>query len=201
MESKTKLNFWKESWLLIVSSVAFGLLLAGVQAALQPKIEQNAVDKLNASLKTLITDADDFEVIAEKETVSFAKEPMNLYKATKGGETVGWAFTTVGAGYADKIRLLIAMDGKCEKILGYDVLYSNETAGFGDKIKTPFYQDQYKGAPATKLTLSKLGDDKLIDGEIVAISGATISSKAVLDIFNCYTAGVNEYLAEKGLLQ
>lgn len=202
MENKKNIVafFWKESWLLIVCSLCFGLLLAGVNYSLSPKIEKNAIEKLNASLKKVIPAAENFETVAEKETVDFAKDPITIYKATAKGEIVGWAYTTSGAGYADKIKLLIAMDGKCEKLLGYDVLFSNETAGFGDKIKTPYYKDQFAGAPAQDLKLVKLGDAKKIDAEIVAISGATISSKAVVSIFNNYTLNIKKYLAGKGLI-
>ena len=194
MENKKNIVafFWKESWLLIVCSLCFGLLLAGVNYSLSPKIEKNAIEKLNASLKKVIPAAENFETVAEKETVDFAKDPITIYKATAKGEIVGWAYTTSGAGYADKIKLLIAMDGKCEKLLGYDVLFSNETAGFGDKIKTPYYKDQFAGAPAQDLKLVKLGDAKKIDAEIVAISGATISSKAVVSILNNYTLNIKK---------
>jgi Na+-translocating ferredoxin:NAD+ oxidoreductase RnfG subunit len=77
---------------------------------------------------------------------------------------------------------------------------SNETPGFGDKIKKDYLGDQFKGAPAGELVLVKTGDDKKIDSEIVAISGATVSSEAVVKTFNVYIDKIKEQLRAKGLI-
>jgi Na+-translocating ferredoxin:NAD+ oxidoreductase RnfG subunit len=80
-------------------------------------------------------------------------------------------------------------------------LTSSETPGFGDKIARSFYNDQYKGAPCGLFSLSKSGDDKKIDSEIIAISGATVSSTAVVNVFNTYLQQIKKQLLEKGLIQ
>jgi major membrane immunogen (membrane-anchored lipoprotein) len=51
-----------------------------------------------------------------------------------------------------------------------------------------------------KLNLIKKGDNKKIDNEIVAISGATVSSTAVVNIFNNYLEQIKKQLTEKGLI-
>ena len=80
------------------------------------------------------------------------------------------------------------------------MLSSNETPGFGDQIKLDYYRDQFKDAPATKLELVKTGNAERIDSEIVAITGATISSQAVVDILNNYIGQVKKQLSAKGLI-
>ncbi|HOK95955.1 MAG TPA: FMN-binding protein, partial [Anaerohalosphaeraceae bacterium] len=85
------------------------------------------------------------------------------------------------------------------------VLRSNETPGFGDKITIKpedggFYQPQFIGAPVETLTLTKTGDASKIDSEIVAISGATISSEAVVSILNASLLPVKEAMRQQGLL-
>ena len=94
------------------------------------------------------------------------------------------------------------MDAKFEKILGFGVLSSNETPGFGDKIGRPEHPfvTQFPGTPAGEITLSKVGDYKKIDAEIIAISGATITSDAIVAIFNTYIDQVKTILQEEGLL-
>ena len=57
--SKIK-HFVQQSWLLIVSSFCFGLLLAIANAAWSPRIEQNRINKLNALAGRLIPEAKDF---------------------------------------------------------------------------------------------------------------------------------------------
>jgi Na+-translocating ferredoxin:NAD+ oxidoreductase RnfG subunit len=79
------------------------------------------------------------------------------------------------------------------------VLASNETPGFGDKIKKDYLGRQFEGAPAGRLELVKTGDEGKIDSEIVAISGATVSSEAVVKTFNTYIGKVKEQLQAKGM--
>lgn len=197
--------FVKESWLLVVCSFAFGLLLAGINAAWQPRIEQNKRNDIDNAIAAVIAGADRFEQVWTDQPVTLTngkKVTVKLFKGSdKKGRTLGWAFTASGPGYADKIELMIAVDAKFEKILAYKVLFSNETAGFGDKIKTPYFQDQFKGIPAGKLELLKLGDAKKLDDKIVAISGATISSNAMVSIFNSYISPMKAVMKEKGLLE
>jgi Na+-translocating ferredoxin:NAD+ oxidoreductase RnfG subunit len=97
--------------------------------------------------------------------------------------------------------LIIAVDGNCEKYLGYQVLAANETPGFGDKIKGESFRNQFAGAPAQPLTLVKVGNPQSIDSDIVAIGGATITSTAMVNIFNNSLASVKVILSEKGLIK
>ncbi|MHC4617720.1 MAG: FMN-binding protein [Planctomycetota bacterium] len=200
--SKIK-HFFEQSWLLIIASFCFGLLIAVTNAGWSGRILQNEIDKRNRLMTALIADASSFDVAVEAAEIPAAKGKIlktDIYQAVdRGGRTVGFAFIAVGSGFADKIKLVIAVDAKCEKLLGYKVLASNETPGFGDKIKEDYLGDQFKGAPAGTLELVKAGDDKKIDSEIVAISGATVSSEAVVKTFNTYIDKVKEQLQMKGL--
>ena len=198
-------HFIEQSWLLIVSSFFFGLLIAIASAAWSPRIEQNERDKRNNLMKELITDANSFKVALEAVEIPARKgkpAKTDIYKAVdEQGSIVGFAFIAVGSGFADKIKLVIAVDGRCEKFFGFKVLASNETPGFGDKIKKDYLGNQFKGAPAGELELVKTGDDERIDSEIVAISGATVSSEAVVEIFNAYIEKIREHLQTKGLVE
>lgn len=201
--SKIK-HFIEQSWLLIVSSFFFGLLIAVASARWSPLIEYNEREKRNGLMEELIRDANSFEVALEAVEIPARKgkpAKTDIYKAVdEQGSTVGFAFIAVGSGFADKIKLVIAVDGRCEKFFGFKVLASNETPGFGDKIKKDYLGNQFKGAPAGELVLVKTGDDKKIDSEIVAISGATVSSEAVVKTFNVYIDKIKEQLRAKGLI-
>ena len=52
----------------------------------------------------------------------------------------------------------------------------------------------------TELVLVKTGDDGVIDSEIVAISGATVSSEAVVEIINNTVMQVKEQMGKEGLI-
>ena len=196
--------FCEQSWLLITASFAFGMLLAVTNAAWQPRIIQNELDKFNDLAGALLTEAVSFEVAAEGIEIKLAKGKKVNVDIKKGisadGSCLGWAFVCQGPGFADKIRLVLAVDSGFEKLAGFGVLTSNETPGFGDKIKDDYFRSQFAGAPVEALTLSRTGDHKRIDSEIVAISGATVSSEAVIEILNTYLEQVRTRLQEKGLI-
>ena len=65
------------------------------------------------------------------------------------------------------------------------VLDSKETPGLGDKIfKDQAFVDQFFAGPETPLVGVKAGAGKGLPNEIDTITGATISSKVVIDIIN-----------------
>lgn len=196
--------FFQQSWLLIVASFFFGLLIAAANAAWQGKILQNEQDKFNNLARQMLPDANSFETALENVEIDMGKGKKILISVKKAlaadGTCVGWAFKCQGPGFADTIKLVLAVDANFERIKGFGVLSSNETPGFGDQIKLPYYRDQFIGAPAEKLVLSRTGDSKKIDSEIVAISGATISSEAVVHIINTFLPQVKKQVQAKGLL-
>jgi electron transport complex protein RnfG len=207
-------NFIEKSWLLIVASLLFGVLLAGANTWLAPRIIQNEIDKFNKKASAMIPDATGFESISEdkedKMELTSARGKaikVDVKKATDAdGNCVGWAFAAEGSGFADKIKLVIATDAKFENLKGFGVLLSNETPGFGDKINKPehYFVKQFTGSPADEeeLKLVKIGDWKIVDDDIdiVAITGATVTSDAVVSIFNTYLKQIRAKLTEKGLL-
>jgi len=196
-------HFIQQSWLLIVASFCFGLLIAITNAAWSPRIEQNKIEKLNSLMRDLLPKTGRFELEAELEIESARgkKIKSNVYKALSDqGRCVGWAFNCKGPGFQDKIELVVAVDKDFERIAGFSVLASNETPGFGDKIKLPWYRNQFAEAPAEKLQLVKTGDAEKIDSEIVAITGATVSSEAVVKIMNNSITQVKDQMQKKGLI-
>ena len=196
-------HFIQQSWLLIVASFFFGLLIAITNAAWAPRIEQNKIDKLNDLMRDLLSKAQHFELEAELEIESFRgkKVKSNIYKAISDANTcVGWVFNASGSGFADKIELVVAVDKDFQKIAGFDILTSNETPGFGDQIKLPWYRSQFAGTPAEELQLVKTGDAEKIDSEIVAVTGATVSSEAVVEIINNSITQIKDQMQKKGLI-
>jgi len=201
--SKIKL-FVRESWLLIVSSFCFGLLLAVTNAAWSPKIQQNKQAEINQLMTYLLPEAKSFEQAAEAEIDlgRGKKAETRIFKAVSNtGECVGWLFNAEGAGFADKIEMIIAVDKNFEKIVGLDFSAINETPGFGDRAKQPYYRNQFVQAPAGDLKLVKTGDAGRIDSEIVAITGATVTSTAVVNAVNKYVKPVKQYMMTKGLIE
>jgi electron transport complex protein RnfG len=201
--SKVK-HFVQQSWLLIASSFCFGLLIAITNAGLSPRIVQNEINKRNRMVGALLPEARNFIALdapIEVESLQGKKQKVEVYKAvSEANECVGWSFNASGPGFADQIVLVVAVDANFEKIAGFDVLSSSETPGFGDQIKYDYYRSQFRGAPADQLKLVSIGEPKTIDSQIVGITGATVSSGAVVDILNTFLGGIKAQMKEKGLI-
>lgn len=177
------MNFLKQSWLVIVSALVFGLLVAVVQGQLDGRIKANERKALEDALHA--TFGGDAQA-QEQNTTGPDGTPLAYYSLkSAAGENLGYAIQFVGGGFADKISLLVSVGPGVEEILGIAVLKSSETPGFGDKISDPVWQEQFAGVPAgEKLEVVKTGDAERVDNQIVAITGATISSDAVTTIVN-----------------
>ncbi len=197
--------FVRESWLLVTAALLCGLLLAATNAALGPRIQMNKTLKLTNLAAGLLPEAKNFVPLPEPieiKGLDGKPEPAVVFKAVAKDKVVGWAFKAVGSGFADKIDLVVGVDASFNKLTGYDVVASSETPGFGDQIKDAYYRGQFAGAPAERFNLVGFGAANAadIDSTIVAISGATISSTAVVQAMNHYLPQLKEQLQQKGLI-
>ncbi len=97
------------------------------------------------------------------------------YKAMKNGEFIGYAAIVEGKGYGGTIKMAI---GICldETIKRVRVISQSETPGLGSRVAEDEFLIQFEGKNLEELKLRGEG------GEIDAITGATISSDAVVDI-------------------
>ena len=121
---------------------------------------------------------------------------MNEIMAAKdaSGNQIGYVFNvTTSEGYGGDIQLAVGVqtDGTLN---GYDTLSIGETAGLGMNATTDAFKNQYKGIKAKQLTVVKDGTGSQSDEKIDAISGATITSRAVTSDVNACLA----YTAEEG---
>ena len=98
------------------------------------------------------------------------------------GKLVGYAMRGAGAGFQDTITLMVGYDVDRGRVVGMEVLGSRETPGLGDKI----YKDAAFVASFEDLVVEPevvvVKDGSSAPNEIDAITGATISSKAVAKI-------------------
>ena len=98
-------------------------------------------------------------------------------------QLVGYAIPSAGPGFQDTIRLLYGYLPQARKVVGMEILESRETPGLGDKI----YKDAAFVANFADLSIDpeivtvKKGK-KSAPNQVDAITGATISSKAVVRI-------------------
>lgn len=189
-----------QAWLVLILTLCFGSSLAGIQMTLGPKIEENKLNETLEKIPELILGAEGAQKLGESgenlnvQSHSFVvdkpgkKAVYNVYEAfDKDKKRLGWVIKTGGQGYADRIELLLGVDPEVKTVSGIFVLEQKETPGLGNKITFEEWRGQFKGKN-TETPMGVVKGGKAGAGDINAITGATISSRAVTDIVNMAVA-------------
>ena len=150
--------------------LAATLVLAVTYEITKPKIEEQLKMEEQSALRSIMPGADSFN--------EEAKDGIEYFEALKGKTVVGYCVRVTGSGYNGYIRMIAGVDPN-GTIEGVAVLEHSETPGLGAKINEirpgesePWFLKQFKGKNAGTIAIKK---------NIDAITGATISSKAVTD--------------------
>lgn len=191
--------------LCLISALATGVLGYAYEVTKAPIAEAAAKQKA-ASLKQILPD---FDKTALEEEVKVDDRICKCLSVTKDGKIVGVAVEAAAQGFGGDVKVLIGFlpDGKINKAVVSD---HKETPGLGtsatDRIKQKTIFDLFGPtkedtglAPSKFLdqfeTITAKSGAGMTVGTIDAISGATVSSKAVTDAisnackaFNYYTA-------------
>ena len=152
---------------LTVACLISGLIIAAVYFTTNPiAIVKNEMIK-QQSMKALVTDADIFEPVPDKD---------EWFAAKKDGNTIAYIVPGESKGYGGTIKMLVAVsiDGK---VMDYNILSANETPGLGDKASKDFFRNRLKGKQSEDLIVVKDPSNKV---NVDALTGATITSAAVV---------------------
>lgn len=192
-DGKSRLTdfFIFQAWLVLLLASFFGAALAGIQLTLSPKIEANKLNETIEKVPELILGTEaakafldsNRQMEIDRQFMQAGNKTYSVFKAGTGGTTAGWVVKASGQGYADKIELLVGVDASVHTITGLFILDQKETPGLGNKIMEPVWRNQFIGK-ATPQQLTAVKTKASAPHEINAITGATISSKAVCDIIN-----------------
>lgn len=156
-------------------------LLAYVNSITAPVISANDQKTFEASMSEVLPNGGSFT----EEKISFTPdesgvELSSIYKAENGGYV---ATAVCHEGYGGDITVMVGIkdDMTVNKI---KIMSLSETAGLGAKSDTPEFMNQYNGLK-NGISVVKNDGGSAADNTISAISGATITSKAVTKAVNC----------------
>ena len=169
--------------LVVVGLVSGGALVCVYNYA-NPLIEKNKEKELKEAIYKVLPEAVSYNEI-EKDI---------LYEGIgKRGRVIGYAFIAEGNGYQGKIRIIAGIGVELKKLKGIEVLESSETPGMGAEIIEEPFKKQFRGLSVLpKITFTKSKVTKT--NEIQAITGATISTRSVVEILNKEIARIKEVL-------
>jgi len=164
---------------LLVITFVSSALLAGVYELTKDSIAAVRVQKINNGISGVLPEFDNnpSENIYSKYVDG---DTVYVYSATKDGKAVGSAIQTFSNnGYGGKMVLMVGFlpNGDINNVV---VISHNETPGLGDKVdpkKNQKFSSQFlnKNPETFKLSVKKDG------GDVDAITGTTVSSKAFTD--------------------
>ena len=171
---------WNKVFKPIVVLCAICIVVTGALAATNnvtaPIIEAATQAAEEAARTELLPDAQGFEAVDLT-----AENVSAIYKTTND---VGVVITSSAKGYGGDVVVMTAItpDGTIKQI---KVTEQSETKGIGSNVvSTPSYWERYEGASA--------GQALVLNQDIDAYSGATISSKAVLSAVNSAIEAYNQ---------
>ena len=171
------MNAWlKQSWLVLLLAGSLGTALAVVEQSLQGRIAQNARDRLERAVLDVVPGG-----VRSEELTTGTQPEWRVFDDQDS--VIGRAYVAETAGFADRIRLMVGVSIDGSKLRGVAVLESRETPGLGERIREPDFLAQFADRP-TDIELTVVKPGQSAEQPIDAISGATISSKAVAGAVN-----------------
>jgi electron transport complex protein RnfG len=170
--------------------IAAGGILALTYVNALPLIQENQLREKGEAVFTVIEGAEEYEEIEiDRSAVYFIGK--------KGGEIAGYAVLSEGSGYQGTIRIMTGYAPDLSTITGLQVLENMETPGLGNRIVEGPFRSQYEGLSLVPEVVCVKGETAN-PNEVQAITGATVSSKAVTRILNEGLAKLRDALGIEG---
>ena len=112
----------------------------------------------------------------------------------QSGFPSGWVVFASGPGLWGEIVAAVGFNRSLDSLTGVEFVKQNETPGLGARITEDWFKDQFRGKkPPLKMVPEGSASES---NEVDAITGATITSKAVLGIINKASHGVKRTVGE-----
>lgn len=176
-------TFFKENEIFRLSAILLAitscvaLILGSVNALTYETIKLNSDNTVSDALASVLPDTKFKEVDFPNEQTGESKI-LSVYEADNGG----YAGLLTSSGFGGPINLIVGIDAD-KKITGIRITEHTETGGLGSLIAEPPYTDLFNEKSGL---LNSVVTGNGADNEIVAISGATISSDAVVLAVNTF---------------
>ncbi|MBO5280783.1 MAG: RnfABCDGE type electron transport complex subunit G [Clostridia bacterium] len=170
--------------LLICAIVA--LVLSFVNTVTQEKIAQNETEQKRTAMVELFG-SDKIEYTELDRLESDGERVEAVYRVAEDGSTVGYSVLVLSPGFGGDVQLMVAVTAD-KTVIGVKIVSMSETPGLGTRVDDADYLSQYAGVTAG-----------LSASEVDMISGATKSSKAVLNGVVDALAALDGHLGSGGV--
>ena len=179
--------------ILTVITIVAGFLLGLVHDVTLKPIADATFKKQQAAYRNVFKDADSFEEYADfdadaaTQAAADAGFVNDLVEGAQvaldaSGNPLGYVITVTST-ECSQANITLSMGVTMEGVLnGYETTAISETPGLGSKVADADFKSQFEGKSVETFTVTKTGASS--DSEIDALSGATISTRAVTNAIN-----------------
>jgi len=178
-------------WAVLVAiTLTAAFFLGAVHEITKEPIHMQQANARTKALAILLPEAAEFIPVTDITAVPGVEF---LYTGYRDGEIKGYILSSETNGYGGTVGLLAAIDIN-GAVRGINIYKSSETPGLGENIRAQSFTAQFAGANA-RLTVVK-NEPKI--NEIHAITGATVSTSAVVTAVNAVIDYYINYLSSGG---
>lgn len=164
---------------LFVISLVCSAILGVVNAVTEDRIADIEAETRAAAMRDVLPDADSFADVSGELDEDFKTENAvtGIYAATAADDSdAGYAVMVAPRGFGGEIVMIVGVNTE-GVVTGVVITEMSETAGLGAKADDPSFLSQYVGKSGS-LTVVK---GNAGENQISAITGATVTSRAVTD--------------------
>jgi electron transport complex protein RnfG len=181
------------SWRLVatmtLAGALAGLLIVSTYELTLPRIEHHQAETMAAAIQEVLKAPARYDtlylhggaLVKRLPAGVDAKKAERIYLGYDGsGRRVGFALSAVGVGFQDPLTLMFGYDAAKHEVIAMRVIASKETPGLGSKITsdTAFVAEfSPVGVPIEGVKKDRATGAA---NEVVMITGATVSSRAVI---------------------
>jgi electron transport complex protein RnfG len=176
---------------LAIAGLISGIAIIGIYETTLPTITANKARELREAVFKVLPGVSQMQALVYRDGgLVVVERPNKDEPVVYGGydeqsEFVGYAMPAAGPGFQDTIGILYGYKPGEKIVVGMEVLESRETPGLGDKIyKDPVFVGGFSALSVVPEIVAVKKGTQSQPNEIDAITGATISSKAVVRIIN-----------------
>lgn len=184
---------WKLLSMMTGAGAIAGMLIVSAYNLTLPKIEAHQGEVMQQAIQEVLKAPKSYDTLylvngALTKTVPAGADAKKLEKIYLGhdaaGKPVGYAINAAENGFQDLVTLMFGYDAAAHKLIAMKVIGNKETPGLGNKIETDSaFVNGFVNAVAP-INGVKKDRGKQSPNDVVMITGATISSRAVIRIIN-----------------
>jgi electron transport complex protein RnfG len=159
----------------VLFSAVSGGLLAGLKGATQERIEYQQLKFVKGPAILQLLKGASNDPLTDRFKVKDEKAERSFFVGVFDGKPNTVATEVYGRGYGGAVGVMVAINLDTDKVVGVAVTTHSESPGLGERAKSdPSFVAQFSGIP-----VSEPPKVKADGGKIDALSGATVTSRAV----------------------